>query len=69
MIGRRQKIYDEKNNFCQNLCLFSSMLMMLILAGCGKIDLLSNVPEEEANEIVSLMQQDHIPMSKKPAWS
>jgi hypothetical protein len=39
--------------------------MMLMLAGCGKVDLLSNLPEE-ANEIFSLMQQHHIPMSKKP---
>jgi type III secretory pathway lipoprotein EscJ len=43
--------------------------MMLMLAGCGKVDLLSNFPEEEANEILSLMQQHHIPMGKKPAWS
>jgi type III secretion protein J len=63
----------KKNGFYKNLCLFSSLLMMLMLAGCGKVDLLSNLPEEEANEIVSLMQQHHIPISKKPglelAWT
>ncbi|MDR2776677.1 MAG: type III secretion inner membrane ring lipoprotein SctJ [Puniceicoccales bacterium] len=56
----------KKNGFGKNLCLLFSLLMMLILAGCGKVDLLSNLPEEEANEIVSLMQQHHISVVKKP---
>jgi type III secretion protein J len=56
----------KKNGFCKNLCLLFSLFMMLILAGCGKVDLLSNLPEEEANEIVSLMQQQHISVVKKP---
>ncbi|MDR2779114.1 MAG: type III secretion inner membrane ring lipoprotein SctJ [Puniceicoccales bacterium] len=56
----------KKNSFYKNLWLLSSLLMVLVLAGCGKVDLLSNLPEEEANEIVSLMQQHHIPIAKKP---
>ncbi|MDR2629264.1 MAG: type III secretion inner membrane ring lipoprotein SctJ [Puniceicoccales bacterium] len=56
----------KKNGFCKNLYLLFSLSMMLMLAGCGKVDLLSNLPEEEANEIVSLMQQHHIAISKKP---
>ncbi|MDR1528633.1 MAG: type III secretion inner membrane ring lipoprotein SctJ [Puniceicoccales bacterium] len=63
----------KKNGFCKNLCLLFSLFMMLTLAGCGKVDLLSNLPEEEANEIVSLMQQHHVPVVKKPglelAWT
>jgi type III secretion protein J len=56
----------KKNGFGKNLCLLFPLFMMLILAGCGKVDLLSNLPEEEANEIVSLMQQHHIAVAKKP---
>jgi type III secretion protein J len=56
----------KKNGFYKDLCLIFSLLTMLMLAGCGKVDLLSNLQEEEANEIVSLMQQHHIPVAKKP---
>jgi type III secretion protein J len=63
----------KKNGFGKNLCLLFSLLMMLMLVGCGKVDLLSNLPEEEANEIVSLMQQHHVSVVKKPglelAWT
>lgn len=41
------------------------ILMMLLLSGCGKVDLLSNLPEKEANEILSVMQQHNIGVSKK----
>jgi type III secretion protein J len=63
----------KKNGFGKNLCLFFSLFTMLILVGCGKVDLLSNLPEEEANEIVSLMQQHHVSVVKRPglelAWT
>jgi type III secretion protein J len=46
---------------------------LLFLTGCGKVELLSNLPENEANEIVAVMQQAHIPVAKKPGveltWS
>lgn len=41
------------------------VLAMLFLTGCGKVDLLSNLPEKEANEILSVMQQHNISVSKK----
>ena len=55
----------KKNNFfqkVQNSILLSSLL---ILCGCGQVDLLSNIPEKEANEILSIMQQYKIPVQKK----
>ncbi|MDR1595566.1 MAG: type III secretion inner membrane ring lipoprotein SctJ [Puniceicoccales bacterium] len=48
---------------CGALC-FS--IVAVLLAGCGKVDLLSNLPEKEANEIFALMQQSGIPIVKKP---
>lgn len=40
-------------------------MTLLVLAGCGKMDMLSNLPEQEVNEIVSIMQQYKIPVAKK----
>jgi type III secretion protein J len=63
----------KKNSFCKNLCGFFSSAALLLLAGCGQVELLSNLPEKEANEIISIMQQHKIPIVKvhgiETTWS
>jgi type III secretion protein J len=52
-------------NFRGRLRAFLLTATLLLLAGCGKVDLLSNLPEKEANEILSIMQQYNVPALKK----
>jgi predicted small lipoprotein YifL len=40
------------------------VLSLLALAGCGKTDLYTTLPEKEANEIISLLAQQNIPAQK-----
>jgi type III secretion protein J len=55
----------EKKDFFKSLRMFFPVFTLLLLVGCGKVELLSNLPEKEANEIVALMQQHKIPITKK----
>ncbi|MDR1413534.1 MAG: type III secretion inner membrane ring lipoprotein SctJ [Puniceicoccales bacterium] len=56
----------EKKNFFKSLCMVFSLFALLFVSGCGQVELLSNMPEKEANEIMAIMQQHEIPISKKP---
>ena len=40
------------------------VLSLLALAGCGKTDLYTSLPEKEANEIISLLAQQNVPAQK-----
>lgn len=48
-----------------NMRLLCYVFVVFLLTGCGKVDLLSNLPEEEANNVMSIMQQSGISVSKK----
>jgi type III secretion protein J len=47
---------------------YASLLVCLscLLFGCGKADLLSNISEDQANEVLSTLQQANLPATKKP---
>jgi type III secretion protein J len=55
----------KSSSFGSGLRVFASALVAVLLAGCGKVELLSNVQEKEANQVVSIMQQYKIPVSKR----
>ncbi|MDR2737534.1 MAG: type III secretion inner membrane ring lipoprotein SctJ [Puniceicoccales bacterium] len=63
----------EKSGFFKRLRALFNAVVALLLVGCGQVELLSNLPEREANEIVSIMQQYGIPVAKKAglelAWT
>jgi type III secretion protein J len=40
--------------------------MSCLLYGCGNADLLSNIGEDQANDVMSILQQANLPASKKP---
>jgi type III secretion protein J len=56
----------NRKDFFGNLRMLPLVLMTLLLVGCGKVELLSNLPEKEVNEIMAVMQQYGIPIAKKP---
>jgi type III secretion protein J len=59
-----EKVCMRENNFCKSCGWLFFTLAMMLLAGCGQVELLSNLPEKEANEIVSVMQQYKVPIKK-----
>ncbi|MDR1255412.1 MAG: type III secretion inner membrane ring lipoprotein SctJ [Puniceicoccales bacterium] len=56
---KNRKIY-------KNLYISALMGLSCLLYGCGKADLLSNMNESQANDILSILQQANLPATKKP---
>ncbi len=42
------------------------LLLILLATGCGKVDLYSDVPEQEANEMMAILIEHQISCSKQP---
>ncbi|MDR3144158.1 MAG: type III secretion inner membrane ring lipoprotein SctJ [Puniceicoccales bacterium] len=55
----------KKSNFNSGFGVFALAFVLLLLTGCGKVELLSNLPEKDANQVVSIMQQHRIQVAKR----
>lgn len=55
----------KKENKARQVCLSFLLGISIVLCGCGKADLLSNISEEEANDVMSILQQANLPATKK----
>lgn len=55
----------KKENRAKQFCLSLLLGMSVMLCGCGKADLLSNISEQEANDVISVLQQANLPATKK----
>lgn len=55
----------KKKNSIKDFYLLALLGISCLMCGCGKADLLSNVDEEQANDVISLLQQANLPASKK----
>ena len=55
----------KKGCFVSKIRNFVGLGALLLLCGCGQIELLSNIPEKEANEVVAIMQQYKVPVVKR----
>lgn len=55
----------KRENRARQICLSFLLSISMILCGCGKADLLSNISEQEANDILSTLQQANLPATKK----
>ncbi|MDR2436363.1 MAG: type III secretion inner membrane ring lipoprotein SctJ [Puniceicoccales bacterium] len=50
----------------KNLCTSFLVGVSCLLCGCGKTDLLSNMDESQANDVISILQQANLAAAKKP---
>ncbi len=55
----------KKENKTKQFYLSLLLTLSCMLCGCGKADLLSNISEEQANDVISILQQSNLPASKK----
>jgi type III secretion protein J len=56
----------KKRENYKSLCVSLLICMSCLFCGCGKADLLSNVSESQANDIISILQQTNLAVTKKP---
>ncbi|MDR2721047.1 MAG: type III secretion inner membrane ring lipoprotein SctJ [Puniceicoccales bacterium] len=50
----------------KNLCILLLAGVSCLLCGCGKTDLLSNMDESQANDVISILQQANLAATKRP---
>ncbi len=55
----------KKENRIKQVYLSLLLGLSFLLCGCGKADLLSNISEEQANDVMSVLLQANLPASKK----
>ncbi|MDR0679888.1 MAG: type III secretion inner membrane ring lipoprotein SctJ [Puniceicoccales bacterium] len=56
----------EKRKTYKNLCTSILMCLSCLLYGCSRADLLSNLDEDQVNDIISILQQANLAATKRP---
>ena len=63
LCGQDQNEFRDMKKSCKSF--FCALCALLFLSGCGKMELYSNLPEKQANEMMSILQQHNIGAKKE----